>query len=154
MKQLWMMLLIGVSYTTTLTAQEYKPKVSKDSVGVLNARIEALKASAKVQELKIKEAEEETDVEKLRLKLLEANDVAKISAAQNNELTEKLKSGAVDAKSAEKIVKKAKTDASDAQKALDRYNKQIAKVEEVRTQIQIEERKLTYKKPQIIYGYK
>ena len=35
----------------------------------------------KVQELKLKEAEEEADVEKLRVKLLEANDNAKESTS-------------------------------------------------------------------------
>jgi hypothetical protein len=137
-----------------VNAQTYTPKVSKDSIGVLTARLEALKASLKVQELKIKEAEEELDVEKLRLKLLEAKDMAKSSAAQDEETTVKLNSGKIDAKSADKIFKKAKSDKANAEKALDRFNRQIEKVEDIRTQIQGEERKLVYKKPLIIYDYK
>lgn len=135
-------------------AQTYTPKVSKDSLGILAARLDALKASAKVQELKIKEAQEEEEVEKLRIKLLEANGNAKASASQNNDVSEKLKTVNVDAKTLEKAAKKAKNDTADAQKALERFNKQIQKVEDIRTQIQGEERKLTYKKPFIIYDYK
>ncbi|RZL50660.1 MAG: hypothetical protein EOP00_03305 [Pedobacter sp.] len=154
MKKLMITILTCVSITAIAQAQEYKPKVSKDSLAILNARLESLKASTKIQELKIKEAEEEADVEKLRLKLLEANDLAKTSAAQHSEVSEKAKGGSFDAKAAEKSAKKAKTDSADAVKALERFNKQIAKVEDLRTQIQGEERKLTYKKPLIIYQYK
>lgn len=134
-------------------AQTYNPKVSKDSLGILNTRVEVLKMNMKVLELKIKEAEEEADVEKLRLKLLEANGNAK--ASSENHSGNINKSGSVvDQKAAEKLSKKAKSDADDAQKALERYNKQIAKVEDIRTQIQGEERKLGYKKPIVVYDYK
>ena len=146
--------ILFLLFASTAIAQTYTPKVSKDSLGVLSARLDALKSSLKVQELKIKEAEEEADVEKLRLKLLEANDIAKIAAAQDTEVAEKLKSGKIDAKSADKILKKAKSDKTNAEKALDRFNKQIEKVEDIRTQIQGEERKLAYKKPLIVYDYK
>lgn len=145
---------VAVLFSISAKAQTYTPKVSKDSVGMLNARLEALKASAKVQELKIKESEEEDEVEKLRIKLLEANANAKNSAAQNSNLSEKLKSAGVDSKAIEKAAKKAKNDTADAQRALERYNKQIQKVEDIRTQIQGEERKLTYKKPLLVYDYK
>lgn len=144
----------AILFTLTTKAQTYTPKVSKDSLGILNARLEALKVSAKVQELKIKESEEEDEVEKLRIKLLEANANAKNSATLNSNLSEKLKSAAVDSKAIEKAAKKAKNDTADAQRALERYNKQIQKVENIRTQIQEEERKLTYKKPLIVYDYK
>lgn len=135
-------------------AQQYSPKVSKDSVGVLSARILALKSSIKVQELKIKEADGEVEIEKLQVKLLEANGNAKTAAEPHKDATEKVKSGAMDAKAAEKLAKKAKNDEEDAKKALDRYNKQIEKVALLRTEIQTEERKLTYKKPLILYNYK
>ena len=131
------------------SAQTFTPNVSKDSVGVLTARQESLKASMKVQELKIKEAEYEAEVEKLRLKLLEANGNAKESAAQNS--GEQANTG--DAKAIEKLAKKAKNDAADAKKALTRYEKQIEKVDELRNEIRTEERKLTYKKPNIIFNY-
>jgi hypothetical protein len=51
---------------------------------VLTGRQESLKASIKVQDLKLKEAEYEAEVEKLRVKLLEANGNTKESAAQNS----------------------------------------------------------------------
>jgi septal ring factor EnvC (AmiA/AmiB activator) len=85
---------------------------------------------------------------------LEANANAKSSAAQNSSLSEKLKTADIDSKTMEKAAKRTKNDTADAQKALERYNKQIQKVEDIRTQIQGEERKLTYKKPLIVYDYK
>lgn len=155
MRKNYVVLVITITllYSLTAKAQNYSAKVSRDSVGILNARMDALKASIKVQELKLKEFEEEVAVEKLRLKLLEANGNAKESAIQHNDLTEKLKSGGVDAKTSEKVAKKAKNDMLDAQKALERFNKQIEKVESVRNEIKTEERKLLYKKPVILYNY-
>jgi chromosome segregation ATPase len=152
--KIFVVMALAIIFSSTVKAQTYTPKVSKDSLGKLNARLEALKASAKVQELKMRESEEEYEVEKLRIKLLEANANAKNSAADNSNLSEKLKSSSVDAKTMEKAAKKAKSDTENAQKALERYNKQIAKVEDIRTQIIGEERKLTYKKPLIVYDYK
>ena len=149
MKALVSMVGIVLFGATLVNAQTFTPNVSKDSVGVLTARQESLKASMKVQELKIKEAEYEAEVEKLRLKLLEANGNAKESAAQNSGE----KSNSADAKAMEKLAKKAKSDADDAKKALARYQKQIEKVDELRNEIRAEERKLTYKKPIIIYNY-
>ncbi|KQB99750.1 hypothetical protein [Pedobacter sp. Hv1] len=154
MKKGFLIICIGLLSYGFTKAQQYTPKVSKDSVGILNARINALKLSIKVQELKIKEAEGETDIEKLQVKLLEANGNAKESATQHKDAAEKLKSGAIDAKAADKLAKKAKNDEDDAKKALDRYQKQIEKVALLRTEIQTEERKLTYKKPLIKYDYK
>lgn len=139
-------MLFGVKL---VNAQTFAPNVSKDSVGVLTARQESLKASMKVQELKIKEAEYEAEVEKLRLKLLEANGNAKEFAAQNSNQ----QSNTGDAKAMEKLAKKAKNAAADAKKALSRYEKQLEKVDELRNEIRVEERKLTYKKPIIIYSY-
>ena len=63
MKTFFLTAMVLLSGTTLVKAQSYTPKVSKDSVGVLVARQDALKASMKVQELKLKEAEEEADVE-------------------------------------------------------------------------------------------
>lgn len=134
-------------------AQTYNPKVSKDSASILNTRIEILKINIKVIELKIKESEEEADIEKLRLKLLEANGISKASLESHSANINK--SGTVvDQKVSEKLSKKAKNDVSEAQKASEKYNKQIAKVEDIRTQIQGEERKLGYKKPQVFFTYK
>ncbi len=151
--KIYLTLALAILLSLSTKAQTYTPKVSKDSLAILNARLEALKTSAKLQELKIKESEEEEEVEQLRVKLLEANANAKNSATQNSNLSEKLKANTVDSKTIEKAAKKAKNDTADAQKALERYNKQIQKVEDIRTQIQGEERKLTYKKPLIIYTY-
>ncbi|WAC42358.1 hypothetical protein [Pedobacter sp. SL55] len=132
-------------------AQVYVAKVSKDSVSILTSRLEALKASQKIQELKIDEAKEEAEVEKLRVKLLEANDKAKDAADKSNKTTQKLDGGTVDAKEMEKLAKKAKNALEDSQKALDRYNKQIGVVEKIRVDIQTEERKAGYKKPAIVF---
>ena len=149
MKTFFLTAMVLLSGTTLVKAQSYTPKVSKDSVGVLVARQDALKASMKVQELKLKEAEEEADVEKLRIKLLEANGNAKESTSQNS--SELAKSG--DAKAMEKLAKKAKNDTEEAKKTLERYNKQIEKVEELRNEIRTEERKLGYKKTFIVFQY-
>lgn len=151
--KIYLLLAIATSITSIAKSQTYSAKVSRDSVGILAARIEALKASVKVQELKIKESEEETEVEKLRIKLLEANDIAKKSATQNSDNSGKIKTGNVDIKASTKLAKQAKNDMESAQKALERYNKQINKVEDVRTEIQKEEQKLTYKKPLVSYKY-
>lgn len=144
-------LLFPFITTVPALAQSYNARVSKDSVGILTNRIEVLKASIKLYELKIKEAEEEAEVEKLRLKLLDANDRSKESASRKND---QFKKETLDSKTLEKLSKVAKNDADDAQKANDKFTKQIARVEDIRTQIQGEERKLTYKKPQIFYDYK
>jgi len=154
MKKIGFLLGCLVCLGSFANAQTFTPKVSKDSVGVLMARLEAVKASAKLQSLKIKEAEEENDVEKLRIKVLEAEGNVKASAQDQADAAEKTKTGNLDAKASEKIAKKAKSDVVDAQKALDRYNKQIEKVENLRNEIKAEERKLTYKKPYIVFDYK
>lgn len=146
--------LIATALLTSLfaKAQVFSPKVSRDSAGILSAQLEALKANQKIQELKIKEFEEEQEVEKLRVKLLLANDMAKASATINIETAEKLK-GTTDIKNQEKAAKQAKNDAEDAQKALDRFKKQIEKVELLRAQIQVEERKLTYKNTTVVFDH-
>ena len=134
-------------------AQTYTAKVSKDSVGILTNRLEALKISQKIQELKIEEAKEEAEVEKLRLKLLDANDRAKESAAKSSSNIAGTGTSNVNIKETEKLAKKAKSDMLDSQKALERFNKQISAVEKVRSQIQAEERKAGYKKPTIVFTY-
>lgn len=149
MKRLFLMVIALLFVANLAEAQTYVPKVSKDSVGILVARQEALKASLKVQELKIKEAEEEANVEKLRVKLLEAEGNAKESSAESKNGQSK----SVDPKVVDKLAKKAKNDSADAQKALERYNKQVQKVEALSNEIRTEERKLLYKKPLIIYQY-
>lgn len=154
MRKIWVVIFSLFFMANLAKAQVFTPRVSKDSLAILNARLEALKASAKVQELKIKEAEGEEEVEKLRIRLLEANAIANSSAAQQNNLAEKTRPTVVDSKTSEKAAKRAKNDAVDAQRALERFNKQIQKVEDIKTQIQGEERKLTYKKPLVIYDYK
>ena len=106
MKALLLMVAIALSGAKLANAQTFTPNVSKDSVGVLTARQESLKASMKVQELKLKEAEYEAEVEKLRIKLLEANGNAKESSAQNSSEQNK----PADAKAVDKLAKKAKND--------------------------------------------
>lgn len=140
-----LLLIFGIS----AKAQTYTPNVSKDSLEVLKNRLNMLKVNVKLHELKIKESEEEADVEKLRLKLLAANAKAKESAAKNADVSKKIVSA--DAKSIEKAAKRAKDDMNDAQRALDNYNKQIKKVEGIKSDIRVEEGKLGGMKPTIVF---
>lgn len=153
-KHIYLSLAAAILGISTVKAQTYVAKVSKDSVGILTNRLEALKISQKIQELKIEEAKEETEVEKLRVKLLDANDKAKESAAKSSSRTSQSGSAGLNLKELEKLAKKAKNDMSDSQKALERFNKQIGTVEKIRAEIQVEERKANYKKPTIIFTYK
>ena len=150
----FLMMALVPLFAVVAKAQTYTPNVSRDSLNVLKDREVVLKASLKIHELKIKESEEETDVEKLRVKLLKANEKAKESAAKNNDVSKKLSSGTLDAKEIEKIAKRAKDDMSDSQNALDSYNKQIRRVESIRSNIRIEEAKLNGKKPVLIFDQK
>lgn len=144
-----------IAGSTSAMAQTYSPKVSKDSLRLLNGKVDVIKMQMKVLDLKIKEAEEEMNVEKLRLKLLEIKNNSKESADKASRNIDKTDAGSsIDLKNMAKLAKKAKSDADESQKALSRYNKQISKVEDIRTQIQGEERKLGYKKPQLIYDYR
>ena len=101
----------------------------------------------------LKEFDEQQEVEKLRVKLMLANDIAKASTLKSTESAEKLK-GTTDIKTQERAAKQAKTDTEDAQKVSERFKKQIEKVELLRGQIQMEERKLTYKKPIVLFDHK
>ncbi len=150
----YVIIAFALLFVNRANAQSYSPNVSKDSLTVLKDRETTLKASLKIHALKIKESEEETDVEKLRIKVLKANEKAKASAAENNELSKKLSTGSLDAKAIEKIAKRAKDDMSDSQKALDSYHKQIKRVESIRSEIRIEEGKLSNKKPVLIFNHK
>jgi septal ring factor EnvC (AmiA/AmiB activator) len=139
-------------FTASAKSQTYTPNVSKDSLGVLKDRTAILKTSLKLYELKIKESEEEGDVEKLRVKLLASNAKAKESAAQNSDLSKKIAS--LDAKTIEKSAKRAKDDMADSQRALESYNKQIKRVEAIRSDIRIEEEKLLGMKQLIVFDKK
>ncbi|MDN3586948.1 hypothetical protein QWY86_09730 [Pedobacter aquatilis] len=135
-------------------AQTYTANVSQDSVKTLNNRIELLKTNVKILELKVKESEEEAAVEKLRLKLLEANGKAKASVEESNTYSSKTVSGSsIDMKSMDKMSMKVKGDAAEARKALQKFNKQVANVEEVRAEIKTEERKIGYRKPSVVFSY-
>lgn len=153
MKKFLLIIILVITCKVTM-AQTYKANVSQDSVKILNTRIELLKADIKILELKIKESEEEDAVEELRLKLLEANGKAKASAEETNTYSSKTVSGSsIDMKSMDKMSKKVKGDAIEARKALERFNKQVAKVEDVQSQIKTEERKIGYRKPFVIFSY-
>lgn len=137
--------------TTFLKAQSYTPNVSKDSLAVLNDRVAMLRAHLKLNELKIKESETERNIEKLRVKLISANAKAKESAAKSNNIVKRI-AGSADAKEVEKIAKAAKADMEQSQKALDAYNKQIRRVESIKSEISVEEQKILAKKPRITFG--
>lgn len=130
-------------------AQTYSPKVSKDSLGILNGKVDVIKMQ--ILELKTRKQKKK----KLRLKLLEVIGNAKESADNASRNVGKTDAGSsIDLNNMAKLSKKAKSDADESLKALERYNKQISKVEDIRTQIIGEERKLGYKKPQLIYDYR
>ncbi|WP_316739743.1 hypothetical protein [Pedobacter aquatilis] len=153
MKKFLFLTLIVISYKVT-SAQTYKANVSQDSVKTLNTRIELLKSNVKILELKVRESEEEETVEKLRLKLLEANGKAKASAEETNTYSSKTVSGStIDMKSMDKMSRKVKGDAIEARKALERFNKQIDKVQDIRSEILAEERKVGYRKPAVVFSY-
>ena len=137
---------------TTVSAQTFNPRVSKDSLKILTTKMEILKLNIKVLELKVKEAEAETDVEKLRINLLESKGDAAASLEKREENTDR-SSRLEDQTKVKKLAKNAERDAKDAKKALDRFDKQKGKIDEIRAEIIAEVRKLTYKKPIIIFDY-
>lgn len=153
MKRFLLITLLVITCKITM-AQTYKANVSQDSIKMLNTKIELLKTNKKIFELKVKESEEESEIEKLRLKLLEANVKAKASAQETNTYSSKTVSGStIDMKSMDKMSMKVKGDVIEARKALQRFNKQVSKVEDIRSQIKAEERKISYRKSAITFSY-
>ncbi|MGY3052637.1 hypothetical protein ACVWYG_000833 [Pedobacter sp. UYEF25] len=151
MKKL-LFVLVAILAGSAASAQTYTPKVSTDSLKIILTKIEVLKQHIKVLELKGKEADEETLVEKLRINLLEANGEAKVSLEKREENTNR-SSGIDDQTKVKKLAISAERAAINAKKALDRFNKQVKKVEDLRAEIISEVRKLSYKKPSIVYEY-
>ena len=140
--------------TFTVSAQNYTARVSKDSLAVLNSRLEVLKGAVKLSQLKITEAEQEADIEKQKLKVLDLTGTEREAAKEYSRMSEELKKGNVtDVKKVEKMSKRATASAKDLKNALDRLLKQIDKVEEIRSEIQTEERKLANRSPLIIYNH-
>ena len=135
-------------------AQVYVAKVSKDSVAVLKGRLEVLKTTQELQELKIKESVLELEIEKLRESLVEANDKAKDATEKSNKHLKKLGSGTIDAKDTDRLAKKARKAMEESQKALDRYNKEIRAVDKLREEIKLMEQKESLKKPAIVFSYR
>lgn len=150
----YLIVAFALLFVTTANAQSYTPNVSKDSLNVLKDRISVLKTSLKINELKIKEFEAEEDVERLRIKLLKANEKAKVSAAKNSEMSKDLGTGTLEKKEVEKMASRAKNDMADSQKALESYKKQISRVESIRSDIRIEEGKISAIKPRIVFENK
>lgn len=140
--------------TFAVSAQNYTSRVSKDSLTILSSRLEVLKGAVKLNQLKISEAEQEADIEKQKLKVLDLTGTEKEAAKEYSRMSEELKEGKVtDVKKVEKMSKRATASAKDLKNALDRLLKQIDKVEETRTEIQTEERKLANRSPLIIYKH-
>ncbi|MCJ0742104.1 hypothetical protein [Pedobacter montanisoli] len=152
MKKIYTLLTVGFSLlSANVFAQKYTSQVSKDSLTTLNYRLDALKASQKLYELKIKEADEEAEVEKLRVKLTDANAKAEQAAKKNTSVAELLKDGKTEHKNVAKAAKAAQSEMAAAAKALEKYNKQIKRVEDLRAQIQSEEQKITQKSSQVVF---
>lgn len=138
---------------STVSAQNYKARISRDSVAVLQSRLEVLKYAIKLNELKLYEAEQEADIQKQKLRIVELNDSEKAAATESSRLSEALKAGReTDIKKVEKMSKKASNSAKDVKNATEKLRKQIDRVEELRAVIQTEERKLANRSPLIIYS--
>lgn len=148
-----LLMLLFCTTTLSVSAQSYTSKVSRDSVAVLNSRVEVLKSAIKLNELKLAEAEQEAAIEKQKLKIVDLNGSEKAASEESKRLSEALKAGSeTDVKKVEKMSKKATANARDVKNALEKLQKQIDKVEETRTDIQTEERKLSHRNPLIIYS--
>ena len=137
---------------STVSAQNYNSRISRDSVAVLQSRMEVLKGAIKLNELKLSEAELEADIEKQKLKIVDLNGSEKAAAEESSRLSDALKTGKeTDIKKVEKMSRKSTNSAKDVKNALEKLRKQIDKIEELRTEIQTEERKLSNRNPLIIY---
>ena len=137
------------------SAQSYISKVSTDSVAVLTARVEVLKSAAKLNELKLSEAEQEADIRKQELKIADLTSTEKATAEESSRLSEAFKEGReTNVKKVEKMSRKAAGSSKDVKNAQERLQKQLDKVEETRTEIQTEERKLANREPVIIFSKK
>ena len=137
---------------SSVSAQNYNARISRDSLSVLQARMEVLKGAIKLHELKISEAELEADIEKQKLKVVDLNGSEKAAAEESSRLSDALKTGKeTDIKKVEKMAKKATNSAKDVKNALEKLRRQIDKIEELRSEIQTEERKLANRNPLVIY---
>ena len=136
----------------TVSAQNYVSRVSPDSVSILKSRVDALKSAIKLNQLKLNEADHEADIEKQKAKIIELNGSEKAAAKESSRMSDALQAGTeTDLKKVEKLSKKATSSAKDLKNALDKLRKQIDNVEQIRTEIQDEERKLANHSPSIIY---
>lgn len=137
---------------SAVSAQNYNARISRDSMAVLQARMDVLKSAIKLNELKLSEAELETDIEKQKLKVVDLNGSEKAASEESSRLSDALKTGKeTDIKKVEKMSKKATNSAKDVKNGLEKLRRQIDKIEELRTEIQTEERKLSNRNPLIIY---
>jgi len=135
--------------------QSYISKVSSDSIAVLTARVDVLKSAAKLNELKLSEAEQEADIRKQELKIADLISTEKATAEESSRLSEALKAGReTNVKKVEKMSRKAAGSSKDVKNANDKLQKLLDKVEETRTQIQTEERKLANREPVLIFSKK
>lgn len=134
------------------TAQKYTPKVSRDSIAILTSRTEVLKSAIKVNDLKLAEGSQESDIEKLELKIVELRSLDKASSDESLRLSESLQTGnETDLKKVDRAARKAASNAKSLKNALEKLNKQIDKAEDIKNQIQTEERKLSYRDLLIIF---
>lgn len=135
------------------SGQDYVAKVSRDSVAVLTSRIDVLKSAVKLNELKLSEASQEADIEKQKIRIIELRGSEKTSADESDRLSDALKKGTeTDVKKVERMSRKANSKAKSLNNAIDKLQKQIDKVEDTRTLIETEERKLANRSPLIIYS--
>ena len=130
-------------FALSVSAQNYTPKVSRDSVASLKHRLEILQTSVKLHELKLAEADQEADIEKQEIKVRELKALEKTTAEESSKLSDAAKDGKEqDIKKAEKMSRKAANTSKSLNNAVERLQKQMDKVEETRGKIRTEESKL------------
>lgn len=131
----------------SVSAQNYSHKVSRDSVAALKLRVEILKASVKMHELKLTEAEQEADIEKQELKVLDLQGIEKSTTDESDKVSGELKNGKeTDIKKVEKLSRKAVNSSRNLENATERLRKLHEKVEDTRSDIKTEELRLESRK--------
>jgi len=129
--------------TLAVSAQNYTPKVSRDSVAALKLRLDILKTSVKLHELMLAEAEQEADIEKQEAKVRELKGLEKTTSEESSKLSDAVKDGKEsDVKKADKMSRKAANTSKSLDNAVERLQKQMDRVEETRGKIRTEENKL------------
>ncbi len=134
-------------------AQTFTPRIARDSAAVLTARISVLKSVLKLNELKLSEAEQEVDIEKQKLRIIELRGNEKTATEESDRVADAAKAGReTDMKKVDKLARRASSKSKSLDNAIEKLQKMIFKVEDTHTEIETEERKLLSRDPQIIFA--